>query len=118
MAAQTEQFGRDILEITDAPALNDLQSDIQTLKDDLSRVTSQVADIMAAKGATAWEQAKSNIDGVVSEATQKSKDAANAVREIGDSVADTIEDSVKTKPYTTLALAVGLGFICGLTWRR
>jgi len=31
---------------------------------------------------------------------------------------DAIDESLKTRPYTTLALAVGIGFLLGTTWRR
>jgi len=40
------------------------------------------------------------------------------VREVGDTLAVAVDKSVTKRPYTTLALAVGLGFLLGATWRR
>jgi ElaB/YqjD/DUF883 family membrane-anchored ribosome-binding protein len=40
------------------------------------------------------------------------------VREVGDNMVDAIDASLKKRPYTTLALALGIGFLFGATWRR
>jgi len=37
---------------------------------------------------------------------------------VGDTLAVAIEKSVTERPYTTLPLAVGLGFLFGAAWRR
>ena len=42
----------------------------------------------------------------------------DAVREVGDTVVDAIDDSLRKRPYTTLAIAVGIGFLFGAAWRR
>ena len=46
------------------------------------------------------------------------RDAVDAVREVGDNMLEAIDESLKQRPYTTLALAVGIGFLFGATWRR
>ena len=63
-------------------------------------------------------RAKSNVEGVVSDVSAKGQDAVDAVREVGDNMVDAIDQSLKHRPYTTLALAVGIGFLFGATWRR
>jgi ElaB/YqjD/DUF883 family membrane-anchored ribosome-binding protein len=45
-------------------------------------------------------------------------EAVGAVREVGDNVVDAIDESLRRRPYTTLALAAGIGFLFGATWRR
>jgi ElaB/YqjD/DUF883 family membrane-anchored ribosome-binding protein len=40
------------------------------------------------------------------------------MREARDSVAEAIEESVHTRPFTTLAMALAAGFILGAAWRR
>ena len=70
------------------------------------------------QGSAAWSRARSNIEGVVSDATAKGEGAVHAVREVGDTMVDAIEDSLRKRPYTTLAIAVGIGFLFGATWRR
>jgi ElaB/YqjD/DUF883 family membrane-anchored ribosome-binding protein len=58
------------------------------------------------------------VEGVVSDVSAKGQDAVDAVREVGDNMVDAIDQSLKHRPYTTLALAVGIGFLFGATWRR
>ena len=41
-----------------------------------------------------------------------------AVREVGDTVAIAIDKSLERRPYATLLLAVGLGFVLGAVWAR
>jgi len=37
---------------------------------------------------------------------------------VRDNLADRIDRSIEHRPYTTLALAVGLGFMLGALWAR
>ncbi len=99
-------------------ASGDIQADLEALRNDVGRLTSQLADILAAKGGQAWSRAKSNVEGIMSDASAKGQEAVDAVREVGDNVVDAIDESLKRRPYTTLALAVGIGFLFGATWRR
>ena len=99
-------------------ASGDVQADLEALRNDVARLGSQIADIFAAKGSAAWTRARSNIEGVMSDASAKGQEAVNAVREVGDTMVDAIDESLRKRPYTTLALAVGIGFLFGATWRR
>ncbi|MCC6778051.1 MAG: hypothetical protein IT537_15675, partial [Hyphomicrobiales bacterium] len=105
-----------------AAAGDDIQADLAALRDDVARLTMQLGDILAAKGTAAWSRAKSNIksniEGVVSDAGAKGQEAVEAVREVGDTLLEAIDESLKKRPYTTLALAIGIGFLFGATWRR
>jgi ElaB/YqjD/DUF883 family membrane-anchored ribosome-binding protein len=55
---------------------------------------------------------------VISDAEEKGREAASAAREVGDNMVDAIDESLKQRPYTTLAIVAGLGFLFGATWRR
>jgi ElaB/YqjD/DUF883 family membrane-anchored ribosome-binding protein len=99
-------------------AAGDLESDLKALREDFSRLAEQVADVLASTGNAAWHRAKSSLDGAVSDAQDKRRDAASAVREVSDNFVDAIDESIKTRPYTTLALVAGLAFLFGATWRR
>jgi len=99
-------------------ASGDLQEDLQMLRDDFSRLAQQVADIVANRGSAAWQRAKSGVDGVMSDAQDKSQEAVDAMREMSDKFVEAVDESIKNRPYTTLAIAVGLGFLFGSTWRR
>jgi ElaB/YqjD/DUF883 family membrane-anchored ribosome-binding protein len=96
----------------------DIQEDLEALRDDVARLTQQLASVLAAKGNKAWTRAKTNVEGVISDAQGAGMEAVGAVREVGDNVVDAIDESLKKRPYTTLALAVGIGFLFGATWRK
>jgi ElaB/YqjD/DUF883 family membrane-anchored ribosome-binding protein len=101
-----------------AAGSGDVQSDLEALRNDVSRLSSQLGEILTSRGSVAWSRAKSNLGGVVSDASAKGQEAVDAVREVGDNMLDAIDESLKKRPYTTLALAVGIGFLFGATWRR
>jgi ElaB/YqjD/DUF883 family membrane-anchored ribosome-binding protein len=42
----------------------------------------------------------------------------DGVRDVRDNLADAIDKSLKERPYTTLLLAVGVGFVLGALWAR
>ena len=95
-----------------------IQADLVSLRDEVARLTHQIANIFAAKGTASWQRAKSDLDGVISDAGEKGREAIGAVREVGGNVVDAVDKSLKQRPYTALALAVGLGFLFGAIWRR
>jgi ElaB/YqjD/DUF883 family membrane-anchored ribosome-binding protein len=99
-------------------ASDDLQKDLQMLREDFSRLAQQMADIVANRGTAAWQRARSGVDGVMSDAQDKSREAVDAMREVSDKFVEAVDESLKNRPYTTLAIAVGLGFLFGATWRR
>jgi len=86
-------------------------------------------DDLASKGAAAFREVKANVESVIADAGEKGQqalkyagqmgqEAMDNVREVRDTLAVAVEKSVTKRPYTTLALAVGLGFLVGATWRR
>jgi ElaB/YqjD/DUF883 family membrane-anchored ribosome-binding protein len=95
-----------------------IQKDLQALRDDLARLAEQVGAIVSEKGNAAWRRAKASVDDVVSDAQSKGQEAVGAVREVSENFVEAIDESIKERPYTTLAIALGLGFLFGATWRR
>ncbi len=101
-----------------ASASGDIQKDLQALRDDLARLADQVAGILSTRGTAAWRRAQTGVDEAVSEAQDIGRDAIEAVREVSDHFVGAIDESIKTRPYTTLALAAGIAFLFGTAWRR
>jgi ElaB/YqjD/DUF883 family membrane-anchored ribosome-binding protein len=99
-------------------AAGDLQKDLQALRDDLGRLAEQVRDIVTDKGNTAWQRAKTGADGVMSDAQAKGQEAMAAMRDVSNHFADAVDESIKNRPYTTLAIAAGIGLLLGISWRR
>lgn len=105
-----------------AAASGTIEKDLQALRDDFSRLAEQVTAILSAKGNAAWQRAKTSVktsvDGVVSDAQSKGQEAVGAMREVSDNFVEAIDQSIKERPYATLAIAAALGFLFGATWRR
>ncbi|MFZ1920715.1 MAG: hypothetical protein WBD53_05110 [Xanthobacteraceae bacterium] len=96
----------------------DLQTDLQALRDDFGRLAEQMADILANRGGAAWQRARSSVDDVVADAQDRGREAVGALREVSDNFVEALDDSIKTRPYVTLAVVAGLAFLFGATWRR
>jgi ElaB/YqjD/DUF883 family membrane-anchored ribosome-binding protein len=109
-----------VREVRDAAskASGDMQDDLLKLREDFHRLADQVATILANRGNTAWRRAKSSVDEALADAHDKGLDAASAVREASDHVIEAIDESIKARPYTTLAIVAGIAFLLGATWRR
>lgn len=103
---------------TAATGSKDVQDDLQALRDDVAHLTSQIGELLATTGNAAWEKAKASMGGVISDAETKGEEAVEAVRDVRDNLVRAIDDSLKERPYTTLVLALGIGFLFGATWRR
>lgn len=91
--------------------IESLQEDLTAMRDDMGKLSQQVVDLLSAKGSAAYKRAKKNFDA-------RTGEAADAVREVRDTFADAIEESVQERPFATLAIALGIGFVIGATWRR
>jgi ElaB/YqjD/DUF883 family membrane-anchored ribosome-binding protein len=116
-ASEAREGARDMGRAANA-ASGDMQKDLQMLRDDFNRLAQQVADIITSRGTEAWQRAKSGVDDVMSDAQDKGRDAVDAMREVSDKFVEAVDESVKNRPYTTLAMALGLGFLFGAIWRR
>jgi ElaB/YqjD/DUF883 family membrane-anchored ribosome-binding protein len=99
-------------------ASRNMESDLQALRDDFARLAEQVSDILANKGDAAWQSAKASVDDVIAEAGDKGREAVDAMREVTDHFVEAVDESLKERPYTTLAIAAGVGFVLGMIWRR
>lgn len=103
---------------TASAASGDIAKDLEALRDDFARLAEQVSDILSNKGNAAWRRAKTSVDDVVSDAQAKGQEAVGAVREVSDHFVEAIDETIKERPYTTLAIAAALGFFFGAAWRR
>jgi ElaB/YqjD/DUF883 family membrane-anchored ribosome-binding protein len=83
----------------------------------VSDIESALDDITA-KGAAAFRDTKASFNEAVSDVTEKGQEALRGAREVRDSFADAILESIRTRPYTTLAIAGAIGFLYGAMRRR
>jgi len=105
--------------------VDDIRGDLQNLRDDIANLTDQVGSAVSHTSDDAMVEAKAqlrrikdNIDGIISGAGEKSREAGEAMRDVTENFAEAVDESLRVRPLTTLALAVGLGFVFGAAWRR
>jgi uncharacterized protein YjbJ (UPF0337 family) len=63
------------------------------------------------------KQAEGSVQELYGQAIDSAEDAIDAVRQIPASVDDTIRHYIETNPYTTAAIALGLGWLIGRSHR-
>jgi uncharacterized protein YjbJ (UPF0337 family) len=62
-------------------------------------------------------QAEGSIQDLYGQAVDSAEDAIDAVRQMPASVDDTIRHYIESNPYTTAAIALGLGWLIGRSHR-
>jgi ElaB/YqjD/DUF883 family membrane-anchored ribosome-binding protein len=105
-----------------AATINDIQGDLKQLRDDVAQLAQQMAGLVADTGEDALGEVKSrvrrmksDIDDAMTDASERGRDAFN---DVSDRFGEAIETSLREHPLTTVALAVGLGFLFGTAWRH
>jgi ElaB/YqjD/DUF883 family membrane-anchored ribosome-binding protein len=101
-----------------AVASGDIRDDLAALRDEVARLARQLAETMSSRGSATWRSARSSVEDAIAGVQDKGSEAVDAVREVGDNMVDALDESLKRRPYTTLAIAAGIGFLIGATWRR
>ena len=75
-------------------------------------------DDITARGAAALRDTKAGLDDIVSDVGETGREALQGARDMRDSLADALLNAIKTRPYTTLAVAGLVGFAYGALRRR
>jgi ElaB/YqjD/DUF883 family membrane-anchored ribosome-binding protein len=102
-----------------------LEKDLTAVKNDIAHLSQQISEAVNALGAVAQGQARrglrnarANVDSVMSDASDRAGAAVSAAQDAASSVGDTLADVIQERPVATLAFALGIGFLIGVTWRR
>lgn len=105
-----------------AATIEDIQGDLQNLRDDVAQLAKQMGALFSETGEEALGQVKNRVrqmkgdlDEAVSDASERGREAFG---EVTDNIGEALEASLREHPLTTVALAVGLGFLFGTAWRR
>jgi ElaB/YqjD/DUF883 family membrane-anchored ribosome-binding protein len=75
-------------------------------------------DDITARGVAAIRDTKRRSDSAVANVADTGRDASNAARAVRATVVDAILNSIRLRPYTTLAVAGAIGFCYGALRRR
>jgi ElaB/YqjD/DUF883 family membrane-anchored ribosome-binding protein len=102
-----------------------LEKEMIAMKRAIGGLSNHIADAASDVGAVAQDQAErglkhahANVEPLVAGASDRVGAVANAAQVHASSMADTLEDVIRDRPLSSVAIALGLGFLIGVAWRR
>ena len=112
-------------DMTDKATYERLEKDVSNVKNDINALADQITDALNTIAGTASKQARrgyknarANVDSVVDDLSDRSSAMMGAAQDAAASVEETLENVITERPLATVGLALGLGFLIGVTWRR
>ncbi len=111
--------------LADKATTERLEKDVAAVKNDISALTDQITDVINSFAGTAkkqarrgYKQARANVDSAVDDMSERGSAMMDAAQDAALSIEETLEDVITQRPLATVGLAIGLGFLIGVTWRR
>jgi ElaB/YqjD/DUF883 family membrane-anchored ribosome-binding protein len=111
--------------MTDKATQERLEKDVAAVKNDIAALTDQITDAINTFAGSArkqarrgYKEARANVDQAVSDASERGGAMMDAAQDAAYSIEETLEDVITQRPLATVGLAIGLGFLIGVTWRR
>jgi len=111
--------------MTDKVTYERLQKDLDAVKNDISALADQISDVIEAfkgdarkQARRAYKQARSDVDSMMSDVGKRGSEALDAAQNYAGTLEESLEDAITQRPLAAVGLAVGLGFLIGVTWRR
>jgi len=102
-----------------------LEKDVTAVKNDIAALTDQITDALNTFAGSAqkqarrgYKQARANVDTALDDASERGGAMLDAAQDAAYSIEESLEEVIAQRPLATVGLALGLGFIIGMTWRR
>ncbi len=111
--------------LTDKATYERLEKDVAAVKNDIAALTEQIAGALNSLAGTAqnqarrgYKKARDNVNSAVDDISARGSAIMGAAQDAATSIEETLEDVVTQRPLATVGLALGLGLLIGMTWRR
>ena len=111
--------------MTDKATYERLEKDVTAVKNDISALTDQITDALNSFAGNAtkqarrgYKEARANVDSAVDDMSERGSAMMGAAQDAAYSIEESLEDVITQRPLATVGLALGLGFLIGVTWRR
>jgi ElaB/YqjD/DUF883 family membrane-anchored ribosome-binding protein len=102
-----------------------LEKDVTAVKNDIAALTDQITDAINTFAGQAkkqarqgYKQARANAESALDDASERGSAMLDAAQDAAVTLEETLEDVITQRPLATVGLALGLGFLIGVTWRR
>ncbi|MEH2531466.1 ElaB/YqjD/DUF883 family membrane-anchored ribosome-binding protein [Bradyrhizobium sp. AZCC 1614] len=72
----------------------------------------------ASRRGTATGRRAPNAEQAVDDVSERGSAMMDAAQDAASSIEETLEDAITQRPLATVAVALGIGFLIGVAWRR
>jgi ElaB/YqjD/DUF883 family membrane-anchored ribosome-binding protein len=111
--------------LADKATYERLEKDVAAVKNDIAALTDQITDALNSFAGTAkkqarrgYKQARANAETAVDDISERGSAMMDAAQDAAYSIEETLEDAITQRPLATVGLALGIGFLIGVTWRK
>jgi ElaB/YqjD/DUF883 family membrane-anchored ribosome-binding protein len=115
----------ELKKLTDKATYSRLQKDLTAVKNDVSALTDQITDALNAftgqaskQARRGVKQARANAEDMWSDAQERGSAYYGEARDAAYSLEESLEDTITERPLAAVGLALGLGVLIGMAWRR
>ncbi|WP_407115146.1 YqjD family protein [Bradyrhizobium sp. LMG 9283] len=110
---------------TDKATRERLEKDVAAVKSDIAALTEQITDALntfakstSKQARRGYRQARENMDSTIDDMSERGSAMMEAAQDAYGSIEETLEDAITQRPLATVGLALGIGFLIGVAWRR
>ena len=111
--------------LTDKATYERLEKDVTAVKNDIAALTDQITDALNSFAGTATKQARrgykqvrENAEHTMDDMSERGGAMMDAAHDAASSIGESLEEVITERPLATVGLAIGIGFLIGVTWRR
>ena len=101
------------------------KKEIAAARNEIAALAAQITDSLNTVAGSAksrarqgYRQARDKVDSAVSDLSERGSAAANAAQDAADTIEGSVEDFIGERPLAAIGLALGVGFLIGLSWRK
>ena len=112
-------------DLADNPTYQRLEKDVTAVKNDIAALTDQITDALNTFAGSAkkqarrgYKEARAHVDSALDDAADRGSAMLGAAQDAAVSIEDTLEDAIVQRPLATVGIALAIGFLIGVTWRR
>ncbi|MBH5385176.1 MULTISPECIES: DUF883 family protein [Bradyrhizobium] len=110
---------------TDKATRERLEKDVAAVKSDIAALTDQITDALntfanstGKQARRGYRQARENVDSAMDDMSERGSAMMEAAQDAYGSIEETLEEAITQRPLATVGLALGIGFLIGVAWRR
>ncbi|WP_407193407.1 YqjD family protein [Bradyrhizobium sp. STM 3566] len=110
---------------TDKATRERLEKDVAAVKSDIAALTEQITDALntfanstSRQARRGYRQARENMDSTIDDMSERGSAMMEAAQDAYGSIEERLEEAITQRPLATVGLALGIGFLIGVAWRR